>query len=361
MTLCHRLLILARMFSYIFMRTERPVTLSPQAKRLARLHHEGISQRNVLVHTDNQESFEVLRSAFAEPSMAPTLTTFAQSLTEQQPINVSKIRQLSPFRYPGGKTWLVPVVREWMRSLPFRPRLLLEPFAGGAIIGLTAAAENWVDHVRLVELDDEIAAVWSLTIDGTDTDFEKFLHGIETFPFDEQHVKNMIDSRPRTAHRRALRTIVKNRAQRGGIMAPGAGVMKTGEAGRGIASRWYPTTLVTRLQTIRAMRSKITFVHADGFDELATHAAADTALFIDPPYTAGGKKAGNRLYTHNTIDHDRLFEIVAATPSPAMLTYDDNDWVRTTADQYGFTLATSVMQSTHLVKMHELVVLKEAS
>jgi len=53
-------------------------------------------------------------------------------------VNVSSIPQRSPFRYPGGKTWFVPIVRQWLRSLDKKPKLLIEPFAGGAIVGLTA-------------------------------------------------------------------------------------------------------------------------------------------------------------------------------------------------------------------------------
>jgi len=28
----------------------------------------------------------------------------------------SSVPQRSPFRYPGGKTWLVPYIRDWFRS-----------------------------------------------------------------------------------------------------------------------------------------------------------------------------------------------------------------------------------------------------
>jgi len=65
-------------------------------------------------------------------------------------------KQRSPFRYPGGKTWLVPRVRRWLASLPQTPARLIEPFAGGAIIGLTAAAEKLAEHVILVELDEDV-------------------------------------------------------------------------------------------------------------------------------------------------------------------------------------------------------------
>ena len=36
-------------------------------------------------------------------------------------VNVASGKQLSPFRYPGGKTWLVPTVRSWLKSLPNKP------------------------------------------------------------------------------------------------------------------------------------------------------------------------------------------------------------------------------------------------
>jgi DNA adenine methylase len=45
-------------------------------------------------------------------------------------VNVASVPQRSPFRYPGGKTWLVPYVRLWLFSITPPPRELIEPFAG---------------------------------------------------------------------------------------------------------------------------------------------------------------------------------------------------------------------------------------
>jgi DNA adenine methylase len=50
-------------------------------------------------------------------------------------VNVASVPKRSPFRYPGGKTWLVPLARKWWKSLERKPKLLIEPFAGGGIIG----------------------------------------------------------------------------------------------------------------------------------------------------------------------------------------------------------------------------------
>ena len=71
-------------------------------------------------------------------------------------VNVASIPQRSPFRYPGGKTWLVPRIRQWLASQPSRPAELIEPFAGGGIVSLTAAAEQLANHVTIVELDEDV-------------------------------------------------------------------------------------------------------------------------------------------------------------------------------------------------------------
>src|SRR5947209_19817056 len=75
-------------------------------------------------------------------------------------VNVASVPQRSPFRYPGGKTWLVPRVRQWLASLKTKPAEFIEPFAGGGIVSLTVAAERLAGHVTMVELDEQVAAVW---------------------------------------------------------------------------------------------------------------------------------------------------------------------------------------------------------
>jgi len=83
-----------------------------------------------------------------------------------KPVNVASVPQRSSFRYPGGKTWFVPTFRQWLAHIHPKPRVLVEPFAGGAIISLTALFENLVEKSVMVELDDEIAAVWESIING---------------------------------------------------------------------------------------------------------------------------------------------------------------------------------------------------
>ncbi len=81
-----------------------------------------------------------------------------------QPANVASVPQRSPFRYPGGKTWLVPYVRDWLASKKGPPSRLIEPFAGGGMVTLTVAFERRAKHVVFGELDGGVASVWRVLL-----------------------------------------------------------------------------------------------------------------------------------------------------------------------------------------------------
>ncbi len=57
-------------------------------------------------------------------------------------VNVASVPHRSLFRYPGGKTWLVPHIRRWLVSLPQKPAEFVEPFAGGGIVGLSVVFDS---------------------------------------------------------------------------------------------------------------------------------------------------------------------------------------------------------------------------
>ena len=71
-------------------------------------------------------------------------------------ITVASVPHRSPFRYPGGKTWLVPYVRQWMKNLRHRPLEFAEPFAGGGIVGLSVLFDGLAEKLTIVEIDRDI-------------------------------------------------------------------------------------------------------------------------------------------------------------------------------------------------------------
>lgn len=282
----------------------------------------------------------------------------ASPLALSQVVNVASVTQLSPFRYPGGKTWLVPRVIQWIKS---RPRMteFVEPFAGGGIVSLTVADQNLADHVTILEKDEQVVAVWKTIFEG---EAEWLINEILNFEITYENVVEKLREHPSSQRDLAFQTILKNRTYHGGILAPGSAPLKYGENGRGIKSRWYPETIAKRIRRISAFSDKITVSHGDGIEAISHYSKfQNSAFFIDPPYSAGGKRAGRRLYTHFDLDHHRLFEATNSVVGDFLMTYDDNEEIRELAKKFGFDCNVIAMKNTHHAEMKELLIGRDLS
>jgi len=267
---------------------------------------------------------------------------------------VASVPQRSPFLYPGGKTWLVPQIRRWLSSLSAKPCILIEPFAGGGIVGLTVAFENLAEKVLLVEKDEQIADVWGTLIGG---EAAWLANRILNFQMTPEALTKELNAKTHDQRERAFQTLLRNRTSHGGIMAPGAGFIKNGENGRGVASRWYPHTLAQRILAIGRIKNCLEFIHGDGLEVIQRYAERpDAIFFIDPPYTAGGKRAGTRLYTHYKLDHEQLFTLVGTLRGDFLMTYDNAEDVRLMAEHHGFATMPISMKNTHHAAMTELLI-----
>ena len=150
---------------------------------------------------------------------------------------------------------------------------------------------------------------------------------------------------------------MKNRCNHGGILASGSGFLKKGEAGKGVLSRWYPETLAKRFKEMDLYHDRLAFRKEDAFKVLEEHIQDQEAVFfIDPPYTAGGKKAGKRLYNHFELDHEQLFRICNALQGDFIMTYDNAPEVMELARKYGFQFKPIPMKNTHHAELTELVI-----
>lgn len=275
-------------------------------------------------------------------------------------VNVASVPQRSPFRYPGGKTWFVPTLRKWLNTKERKPDLFIEPFAGGGIIGLTVASENLAKQVLMVEIDEQIAAVWQTIINNGDARW--LAKRILTFELNRENLITELNKNYSDCRHIAFQTILKNRTFHGGILAEGAGVIKSGENGKGLLSRWYPCTLAKRIESIDYFSNKIKFIQTDGFSIINKYASCDNKVFfIDPPYTAGGKRAGARLYKYSDINHKELFEICKSIKGDFVMTYDNAEEVIVLANRFKFDVRPIAMKNTHHAEMTELVIGKNLS
>ena len=122
-------------------------------------------------------------------------------------------------------------------------------------------------------------------------------------------------------------------------------------------SRWYPQTLYHRILEIENIRDRISCVHGDGFECIKTYSKSkNNIFFIDPPYTAGKKNAGSRLYTHFQINHEILFSLASQIQGDFLMTYDNAPEVIDLARKYGFDTQLVLMNNTHHAEMAELLI-----
>ena len=270
-------------------------------------------------------------------------------------VNVASVPQRSPLRYPGGKTWLIPHIRHWLGQMNPMPSKLIEPFAGGAIVSLTAVMENLAQRAVMAELDQDVAAFWKAALDYN----EELKTKVKEFVLTRDAVERLALQRPETVVGWGFRTLVLNRTRRGGILADGAALARVGENGKGLKSRWYPETTIKRLAAISKYASRIEFRETNGLELLEDslcNAAPSTVVFADPPYTVGGKRAGSRLYNSNSVDHRRLFSILFNSRVEFLMTYDKSPEVLSLVEENGFQAVEVQMKNTHHAKLAELII-----
>jgi len=209
--------------------------------------------------------------------------------------------------------------------------------------------------VTLCELDPDVAAVWTVIFGGQ---AEQLADRVRDFKLNPETVRAVIDSRPRSRLDRAFRTIIRNRVLHGGILAPGASLMKEGENGKGLGSRWYPETLYRRIMTIGIHKRMFGAVCLDGIGMIRANARRpDVAFFVDPPYTV----AGQRLYSFHEVDHAAVFATCARVKGDVLMTYDDTEEVRALARRHQLDCALVPMKSRQHTLKDELLIGRDLS
>jgi DNA adenine methylase len=239
----------------------------------------------------------------------------------------------SPLRYPGGKTWFVPFLRAWLKRLPRRPALFVEPFAGGGSASLAVAAEGLAERILMVEKDPEVAALWGNLLG---PDAEGLIRRVEEFEATPETVATVLSGTPMDPVDIAFRLLVRNRVARGRYLQ---GPVRRLRCDRTGAIFWHPEPLVAKLRFIAQLAGRIDFVEGDALNLLEGHGAReDCVLFLDPPYSVGAEASHRHYYRCVELDHGALFGLVQRGRAPFLMVYDDMPLIRRLAAAHGFEL-----------------------
>ena len=259
---------------------------------------------------------------------------------------------ISPFRYPGGKTWFVPAFRLWLQQTVGIGIRVVEPFAGGASVSLAMLAEGRAKKAHLIEKDDAVRNVWwALSLGLAD----KIIEVLERETESEERAREFLQEPiliGAVSARAAAQTILLNRLSYSGVMTRGAGLMAGGENGRGLFSRWYPETIYDRLRRIDGMRHRLVVPPRDTDGVAVLRAAAEFpsletvarhVFFIDPPYEGPGR----RLYHEHDVSTAEVITLTSGLKLPAIMTLPAEDWIIDLGDIHGLSMVVIPMRGSH--------------
>jgi DNA adenine methylase len=238
-------------------------------------------------------------------------------------------RYLSPLRYPGGKGRLARFVANLLRRQEPRPRRYVEPFAGGAGVGLRLLVDEHVDEIVINDLNPGIAAFWRSVFRRPDDLLER-LAGCEVSVDEWRRQREVYLAEPKDDVELGFALFFLNRTNRSGILdgRPIGGYEQTGRWK--IDARFDRQGLETRLNALAQYGSRVVVGEVDGIDLIEQHLGDEESfIYADPPYL----DKGDHLYldTLRWDDHVRLAQLLRRG-GRWLLTYDADP--RITEDLY---------------------------
>jgi DNA adenine methylase len=251
----------------------------------------------------------------------------------------------SPLRYPGGKRRLVPYVAAGLAANELKPDLFVEPFAGGASVGLELAASGAVAKIGIADLDPYVAAFWQTTF----FDCDWLCEQVENIDVTLATWERMKRARFRSQRSMALACLFLNRTSFNGALHRRAGPIggKRGKSKYGLDCRFPRARLVQRLRACEqlATKDKVAFVRcATALEtirftrDLATREGLSLFFYLDPPFWA----KSHLLYRYSFDDagHRELAEALRWVHEHYLLSYDAAPEVQNLYRQHGVQTET---------------------
>ncbi|MEV4216811.1 DNA adenine methylase [Nonomuraea sp. NPDC049725] len=258
---------------------------------------------------------------------------------------------ISPLRYPGAKRQLVPVIESLINANVPPPRLLLEPFCGGATTTLRLLGSGAVEHGILADVDPLIAAFWR-----TAAFDSKWL-------IDAMHEETISVARwdwwraanPRGRRERALKCLFLNRTTFSGILHGRAGPIggRAQKSDYKIDCRFGLEGLTRRIKGVADLASTgrlLDVWEADWRTALGNLSSkfkmldpGEIVVYLDPPYV--DKAQWLYEWSFDSTEHTDLAAWLASDTRYAwLLSYDDNQSIR---GLYKNRPAESVLHVSH--------------
>ena len=238
---------------------------------------------------------------------------------------LSQTGRHSPLRYPGGKGKIARFVRAIIRANNLSDGRYVEPYAGGAAVAWELLVTGVVRRVAINDISRPVFAFWNSVLNDT------------------ENLCRLISDRPITvAEWDAQKEIFRrheitddlelgfaffflNRTNRSGILNGGIIGGRNQGGDWKIDARYNKVDLISRIEKIASLRSRIELTQLDAIDMISKKAKvwkSKTLFYIDPPYYEKGRFLYYDAYQKK--DHKSLASVVQSLKGMNwIVSYDD--------------------------------------
>jgi DNA adenine methylase len=252
---------------------------------------------------------------------------------------------VTPLRYPGGKTWILPYVKEFLRYHHINLGTIVEPFAGSASVSIGLLKYDLADYAYICENDPLITSFWEAVFQRNDELVDAVRHlqiSMETWYNFRKYLEGDAEKKYDTIEL-GLAFLFYNRVNFSGIIKAGPIGGKLQSSKYKMQCRFNTERIVKRIIDLGKLNDKVKIVSSDGIDFLKNYNGSgyekETFFYIDPPYY----KAGKLLYRNyfSELDHRRLANLLAEIEAPWLVSYDESIFIvnlyENSKQQYIFT------------------------
>jgi DNA adenine methylase len=235
---------------------------------------------------------------------------------------------ISPLRYPGSKHRLVNYIQQVLTLNNLKPKLYIEPFAGGSSIALGLMQAEQVKKVILMDVDPWVASFWEELF--FDTDW--LIDQIRSIPITLEQWTQFKNGHPTDKRTQAITCFFLNRTSFSGILEKRVGPLggREQKSEYSIDCRFPREKLVQRVLEIAHHREKIIGVWNCSWEEGITRIrlyqqqkklpSEDLFFYFDPPFFEKAKELYRFFFQEN--DHIQLRNFVLALEDSWLLSYD---------------------------------------
>lgn len=232
-----------------------------------------------------------------------------------------RLIHFTPLRYPGGKGKLAAYVKEIIRTNELYDGEYVEPYAGGAAIGLELLFQEYVARIHINDLSQPVYSFWKSVLNDTE-EFCRLVKNtrLSVASWDRQK-RIFAHPNDHSYVQLGFATFFLNRTNRSGILNGGI-IGGRDQTGRWkIDARYNADELIFRIKSIAKMRRRIKLTRSDALALLRRGLQkwpAKTLVYLDPPYFERGRDLYYDYYKSD--DHVDLAGFVSEN-------MDDRFWI----------------------------------